>query len=109
MIPRLLEQLDRARQEFSWNELCYGLVPCATVLRWRARSQAGEPLLQKAGPKKPEPLDAQAVQKQIAQLDHRPTADRWDQCPLRAISRRPFPGAVSRSSWPKNGTTKPTI
>ena len=70
MIPHILEQLDRARQEFSWKELCHGLVPCATVLRWRARSRAGAPLLQKAGPKKTEPFDPETVRTKIEQLDH---------------------------------------
>lgn len=70
MIPLLLEQLERGRREFSWRELCYGLVPSATVLRWRARSRAGVALLQKAGPKKREPVDAAAVKKKIEQLDH---------------------------------------
>ncbi len=44
MIPRILQQLDQARQEFSWKELCYQLLPCATVMRWRARAQAGQPV-----------------------------------------------------------------
>jgi len=70
MIPRILEHLDQGRQEFSWKELCYGLIPCATVLRWRARTKAGEPLLEKAGPKKKERLDPQAVKEKIEKLDH---------------------------------------
>jgi hypothetical protein len=70
MIPRLLEQLEQAHREFSWRELCYGLVPCATVLRWRARAQAGEVLLQKAGPKKQQPLDMAMVKKSIEELAH---------------------------------------
>ena len=70
MIPRILEQLEAGRREFSWKELCYELVPCATVLRWRARSQAGQVLLQKAGPKKKEPLDAETVKKRIQELEH---------------------------------------
>jgi len=72
MIPRILEQLDQARREFSWRELCYQLVPCATVLRWRARAQAGAALLEKPGPKKPEPLDPETVKARIAQLQHGP-------------------------------------
>lgn len=70
MIPRLLEQLERGREEFSWKELCYELLPCATVLRWRARAQAGQMLVQKAGPKKKEPLDGESVRKRIQELDH---------------------------------------
>jgi hypothetical protein len=70
MIPRILEQLDRASQEFTWRELCHGLLPCATVLRWRARSKAGVPLIEKAGPKKKERLDPETVKKKIAELDH---------------------------------------
>src|SRR5260221_6320457 len=70
MIPRLLEQLDKAHREFSLKELCYGLVPCATMLRWRARSKAGAALLEKAGPKKKEPLDPESVKKKIQQLAH---------------------------------------
>src|SRR5512138_1680440 len=72
MIPRLLEQMSKARQEFSWKELCYGLLPCATVMRWRARAQAGEPLLEKPGPKKPEPVNLEMVRTKIAELDHGP-------------------------------------
>jgi len=72
MIPRLLEQLELGHREFSWRELCYELVPCATVLRWRARAQAGEALVQPAGPKKKQKLDAQTVKKKIEQLSHGP-------------------------------------
>lgn len=71
MIPRLLERLEKARQEFSWAQLCYRLLPCATVLRWRARARAGQPLLEKAGPKKKEPLPEPLLQHQIQQLAHR--------------------------------------
>jgi hypothetical protein len=72
MIPRILEQLDRAHQEFCWRELCHGLLPCATLLRWRARAQSGQALLEKAGPKKKAPLDPQTVKQKIEQLDHCP-------------------------------------
>jgi len=70
MIPRILEQLDKGRQEFSWKELCHELLPCATVMRWRARAQAGQPVLEKPGPKKPEPLRLEMVKAKIAELDH---------------------------------------
>jgi hypothetical protein len=70
MIPRILEQLDQGRREFTWRELCYQLVPCATVLRWRARSRSGASLLEKPGPKKTEPLDPATVQARIAKLAH---------------------------------------
>ena len=70
MIPRLLEQLEQGRREFTWRELCYELVPCATVLRWKARALAGEPLVQPAGPKKKQKLDAETVKKKIQQLSH---------------------------------------
>jgi hypothetical protein len=70
MIPRILEQLDKGRQEFSWKELCYRLLPCATVMRWRARAQAGGPLLEKPGPKKKEPPDLEMVKNKIGQLTH---------------------------------------
>jgi hypothetical protein len=72
MIPRLLEQLEEGRREFTWRELCYRLLPCATVQRWRARQQAGQPLLEPPGPKKPLPLDVAAVQARIAGLQHGP-------------------------------------
>lgn len=72
MIPRILEQLDRGRREFSWRELCYGLVPCATVLRWRARARAGAPVVEAAGPKKKAPLELAAVRARIQQLQHGP-------------------------------------
>jgi hypothetical protein len=70
MIPRILERLDLARQEFTWTELCQGLLPCATVLRWKSRARAGEPLVEQAGPKKHEPLDTQTLRKKIQQLHH---------------------------------------
>lgn len=71
MIPRILKRLDQARQEFTWRELCHRLIPCATVLRWRARAKVGEPLLQKAGPKKKGPAPGALLQQQIQQLPHR--------------------------------------
>ena len=61
MIPRILERLEKARQQFTWAQLCYRLIPCATVLRWRARTKAGQPLLEKAGPKKQQPLAGQLL------------------------------------------------
>lgn len=99
MIPRILQQLDKARQEFSWRALCYGLLPCATVMRWRARAEAGEPLLEKPGPKKKEPLDLETVREKIGQLEHgrRRTAGttalqaEWSD----AISRRRFQELVA--------------
>jgi len=72
MIPRILEQLDLGRREFSWRELCYGLLPCATVLRWRARARAGAPLVEQAGPKKKEPIELANVKEKIQQLEHGP-------------------------------------
>ena len=72
MIPRILEQLSKARQEFSWKELCYELLPSATVMRWRARALAGEPVLEKPGPKKPAPVNLDLVKIKIAELDHGP-------------------------------------
>jgi hypothetical protein len=70
MIPRILEQLAQGRSEFSWKELCYQLLPCATVMRWRARAQASQPLLNQPGPKKSEPLDLKPLQARIAHLPH---------------------------------------
>ncbi|HWT81846.1 MAG TPA: hypothetical protein VN648_23900, partial [Candidatus Methylomirabilis sp.] len=72
MIPRILEQLAKGRREFTWKELCYAVLPCATVMRWRARAQAGVPLLEKAGPKKRQPLELGTVQERIHQLAHGP-------------------------------------
>jgi hypothetical protein len=70
MIPRVLQHLDQARQEFTWRELCYGLLPCATVLRWRARAREGEPIVSKTGPSKKQPIDLSTVRARIQQLDH---------------------------------------
>ena len=72
MIPRILEQLARGRREFGWRELCGGVVPLATVLRWRARARAGTPVVEKAGPRKPEPIDLAGVKEKIQQLAHGP-------------------------------------
>jgi hypothetical protein len=70
MIPRILERLDQARREFTWTELCHGLLPCATVLRWKSRARAGEPLIEAAGPKKSAPLDAETLKQKIQELRH---------------------------------------
>jgi len=71
MIPRILNQLEEARREFTWRELCHGLLPCATVMRWRARAQAGAPLVKQPGVKKRQPLDLATVKERIAALGHR--------------------------------------
>jgi hypothetical protein len=68
MIPRVLEQLQRGRQEFSWTQLCSGLIPYSTVLRWKARANAGSVLIEKAGPKKKPLVNAAALHQQIQQL-----------------------------------------
>ena len=100
MIPRILEQLGKGRAEYSWKELCHGLLPAATVLRWRARAQAGEPLLEKAGPKKKEPLDLEALKSRIEELPHgrRRTAGTTTLCNelSDAISRRRFQELVAQ-------------
>jgi hypothetical protein len=70
MIPRMLEQLERAHREFSWMELCHGLLPCATVLRWRARSKAGVPVVEQPGVKKKPTLDVEVIKSKIAELVH---------------------------------------
>src|SRR5689334_19155217 len=71
MIPRILEHLEQGRREFSWRQLCYELLPCATVLRWRARAQAGKPVVEQPGVKKKQTVDLQNVKSKIAQLVHR--------------------------------------
>lgn len=100
MIPRILKQLEEARREFTWRELCHRLLPCATVMRWRARAQAGAPLVEQPGVKKQEPLDLDAVKKRIAQLNHgrRRTAGTTDlQAELSdVISRRRFQELVEQ-------------
>jgi hypothetical protein len=68
MIPRLLEQLQKGRLEFSWLELCSDLLAYSTVLRWNARATNGSVLMAKAGPKKKPLPDAAALQRQIQQL-----------------------------------------
>src|SRR5437588_7926843 len=100
MIPRILERLEKARQQFTWAQLCYRLIPCATVLRWRARTKAGQPLLEKAGPKKQQPLAGQLLRHQIQQLPHRRRRtsgtsalhQQWSEF----ISRRDFQELVSQ-------------
>lgn len=72
MIPRILERLERAHGQFSWKELCHGLLPAATLMRWRARSGAGQPLIEKAGPKKKAALNADVLRARVKQLDHGP-------------------------------------
>jgi hypothetical protein len=101
MIPRILEQLDQGRQEFTWKELCYGLIPAATVMCWRARALAGQTLLEKPGPKKKERLNLMLVRARIAQLDHgrRRSAGTTDLLAelSSAISRRRFQELVAEA------------
>lgn len=100
MIARILERLEKAREEFTWAQLCYRLISCATVLRWRARAKAGQPLLEKAGPKKKEPISGESLRQQIQQLQHgrRRTAGttalhgQWSEF----ISRREFQELVAQ-------------
>ena len=70
MIPRLLEQLEMGRQEFSWTQLCSGLLPFSTVQRWKARAKAGKVLVEKAGPKKKPLIDGTVLRRQIQRLPH---------------------------------------
>ena len=68
MIPRILEQLETGRREFTWSELCSKLIPLSTVLRWKARAGAGQAVLEKVGPKKKPLLDGATLRQQIQQL-----------------------------------------
>jgi transposase InsO family protein len=100
MIPRILEQLQTGRQEFSWSELCSGLIPLSTVLRWKARVKTGQVVVQEAGPKKKPLLDGATLRRQIRQLPAGPrrTAgsaqlhQQWSEF----ISRRQFQEMVAQ-------------
>jgi len=72
VIPRLLEQLEQGRREFSWQELCEQLLPYpySSIMRWKARAAAGLPLIEQAGPKKKEPINIQIIKARIESLDH---------------------------------------
>ena len=76
MIPRLLEQLEIGRRQFTWNELCGGMIAFSTVLRWKARAKAGQALLEKAGPKKKPLPETATLRRQIQQLAHGPRRSR---------------------------------
>lgn len=105
MIPRILEKLEVARQEFNWQQLCQGLLAYSTVLRWKARAKAGLAVLEKAGPKKKPGLDAAALQQQIQELPSGPRRthgtgllyERWSQF----ISRRDFQERVEQERQSK--------
>jgi hypothetical protein len=67
MSEALRENLGR-----SARALCRGLaLPYRTWLRWRARRQAGAPVVRTPGPKKIHPLPLIALQARVAALDHR--------------------------------------
>ena len=119
MIPQILERLQTAHQEFTWRELCYGLIPCSTVMRWRARSEAGQTLIEKAGPRKTASLSGEDLRQAVSRLDHGPrrTAgtgalfQQWSQI----IPRREFQELIAqerqhrkddmkRITWLKPGT-----
>lgn len=110
MIPQILQRLQTARQEFTWRELCYRLIPCSTVLRWRARSQAGQRLIEKAGPRKKASYSGEDLRQAVGQLDHGPrrTAgvgalyEEWSQ----VISRRDFQELVAQERQNRNDDMK---
>jgi len=68
MIPCVLAQLQTGREEFTWAQLCSGLIPLATVLRWKARHGVGQPILQTPGPKKKPLVNGAAMRQQIRKL-----------------------------------------
>jgi len=100
MIPRILEQLHRGRQEFNWAQLCSGLIGFSTVLRWKARAKAGQALVEKAGPKKKPLVNGLLLRRQIQQLAHGPRRtggtgqlhQQWSEF----ISRRQFQEMVAQ-------------
>src|SRR5215471_8881053 len=110
MIPRILEMMNLARQQFTWRELCYELLPCATVLRWRTRSQAGQPVVQKAGPKKRQTLNFHVIQYSIQKLEHgrTRTAGTTELCAQFAdsISRRDLQEWIAQERASQNQTMK---
>jgi transposase InsO family protein len=67
MIPQVLQQVTEAT--VSLRSLCRD-IPYATLMRWRSRAKRGEPLIQKAGPKKPEPMDPQSLRSRVEALVH---------------------------------------
>lgn len=100
MIPLILEQLDCARQEFNWQQLCQGLLAYSTVLRWKARVKAGRAVLEKAGSKKKPLLNGATLQQKIQSLHSGPRRtsgtgplyQQWSDF----ISRREFQERVER-------------
>jgi transposase InsO family protein len=71
MIRDILHQLDtaKARSQLPWRSLCQ-LVPYASVMRWRRRQRAGQPLWQCPGPKKSVPLNWGELYPLLRQLQH---------------------------------------
>jgi transposase InsO family protein len=100
MIPRILDQLQTGRAEFTWPQLCSGLIAFSTVLRWKARAKASQLLVQKAGPKKKPLPDTTVLRRQIQQLPQGPRRSRgtgplhqqWSEF----ISRRQFQEMVAQ-------------
>src|SRR5438132_3812041 len=71
MIRLILERLEQAHDEghLAWRELCDDL-PYSTFMRWKSRTKLAEPLLEKPGPKKIQPLDWDALYAQAVHLPH---------------------------------------
>lgn len=67
MIPKILQQLSEARVPL--RSLCRDIA-YSTLMRWKGRAQRGEALIQKAGPKKTEPIDPQALRPLVEGLAH---------------------------------------
>ena len=110
MIPRILQRLETARQEFTWRELCYRLSPCSTVLRWRARCEAGQKPVKTPGPQKRGAEVEGPLREAIGQLEHGPRRtlgtgalyEQWSEL----ISRRDFQELVAQERQMRNEDMK---
>jgi transposase InsO family protein len=67
MIPQILQQIGKANSPL--RSLCRD-IPYSTLMRWRSRAKRGEALIQKAGPKKTDPMDPAALRRLVDGLAH---------------------------------------
>jgi transposase InsO family protein/transposase len=72
---RVVSQMNAARENtgLSWRTLCDTTpAKCSSFMRWKSRLERQEPVVQRPGSKKVEPLDLGRLQKEMRKLHHGP-------------------------------------
>lgn len=97
----------KTQTSLSYSSICIAVrVPYGTFRRWKARQEAGQPLVMLPGPKKVEPLDLDRMREDIRALEHRKKRSFGTQELLKSyaggISRRKFQELVRMARFDAN-------